>query len=104
MKSKAIRVPLESYLYLQSIMHLQRSGKPLSNKYIEKLTNMFKSHYPKGILLMSGDLGGAVGDPKNSYEEHRWTSWSIEDLKQMLDEKKLSYVDGETVEYFNISL
>ena len=29
--------------------------------------------------LKSGDLGGCNGVPENAWEEHRWTTWSIED-------------------------
>ena len=84
MKKKAIRLTLESYLYLQNEGHRQRSGKDYSDVTIEKLTKNYY-RYKNGITITSGWLGGA----KNG----RWTDWSVEDMKKMLDKKGLPYED-----------
>ena len=92
MKKKAIRLTLESYLYLQNEGHKQRSGNDYSEATIEKLTKNYY-RYKNGITIASGWLGGAIGNPENSYEEGRWTDWSVDDMKKMLDEKGLPYED-----------
>ena len=91
-KKKAIRLTLESYLYLQNEGHRQRIGSDYGDATIEKLTKNYYS-YKNGITIASGWLGGAIGNPENSYEEGRWTDWSVEDMKKMLDEKGLTYED-----------
>lgn len=103
MKKRTIRVTLESWLYLHEIMRNQRIGDHLSERTIERLTKEYNNHYKeKGHLLIDGDLGGAIGKPENSYEEHRWTNWSIEDMKEMLDKAGLPYTDGEDIDEMNI--
>lgn len=99
----SIRVPLESWIYLQDQQALQRGGRHLTENHLEHLKNEMRKPYNKnGRQLMDGDLGGAIGEPKNSYEEGRWTSWSIEKMKQMLDEQNLPYIDAEMVEVINL--
>ena len=98
MKKKSIRVPLESWLYLQNECKKQRCGGEISTRFIEMLTKEYNRYDKNGHVLVDGDLGGAIGNPENSYEEGRWTSWSIEQMKKMLDEKALPYQDGEEVD------
>ncbi len=49
-----------------------------------------------------GDLGGCKGDPENAWEEHRWTTWSVEDMKNILNEAGLLWKDGEEKEYISV--
>lgn len=104
MKKRAIRVPLESYLYLHNEMGKQRSGREMSEKYKQHLEKQFERYYAEvgGHLLTDGDLGGAIGKPENSYEEHRWTSWSVDDMKAMLDKQGLKYNDNEFVDQIDV--
>lgn len=105
MKRNAIRVPLESWIYLQDICKSQRCGDHLSEKTIERLTNEYNNHYKENWhLLLDGDLGGAIGNPINSYEEHRWTSWKVEEMKKMLDKANLPYKDNEPMETINCKI
>lgn len=102
MKAKTILVPLESYLYLQNKRHNERStsGQPLNE---ERLTRNFNRTACNGYgRLMDGDLGGCIGKPENGYEERRWTSWSCEDMKSILDEAGLQYKDAEDTDYINL--
>ena len=101
MKKKSIVIPLESRLYLEDQLHLQRGGKHTSPITIERLTFQAERDNNK-FILTSGDLGGAIGDPKNSYEEGRWTSWSVDEMKEMLDKAGLPYKDGDPVEEISI--
>lgn len=103
MKKRAMRVELEGWLYLQEQCSIQRSGRIQSDWYKEKLTKHYEQHDQKygGHLLMDYDLGGAIGKPKNSYEEGRWTSWSLDQMKKMLDEKGYKYIDVEDVDVIN---
>lgn len=103
MRKNTIRVPLDSLLYLKEVCRNQRIGDSLSEKSIERTTREYNRHWNEnGYELMDGSLGGAVGVPENSYEEGRWTSWSVEEMKRMLDEKGLSYVDGEPVDVISV--
>ncbi len=104
-KANTILLPLESYLYLQDKEYFERCGRHKSDKMIAKLTQNFNQFQHNGYKrLMDGDLGGCVGKPENSYEEGRWTSWSCEDMKRILDEAGLPYKDGEETEYIAVSL
>ena len=103
MKKRSIRVPLESRLYLEDQLHLQRGGHHTGENTIKRLTLESQKDYNKnGFLLMDGSLGGAVGDPKNSYEEGRWTSWSIDTMKKMLDQAKLPWYDNEDIDCIEV--
>ena len=91
-----IKVPLESLLYLQEVCRNQRCGDHLSERTIERITRDYENHYKDTWRTLEDDcLGGAYGDPKNSWEEGRWTDWSVEDMKALLDKKGLPYKDGE---------
>ena len=88
MKVKAIRVPLESYIYLQQENRIQRTGKELSEKVIERFKRSFETYNKDGALLLNGSLGGAN-------EEGKWTSWTVEDMKDMLNKQNLPYENCE---------
>lgn len=105
MKARTIRVPLESYMFLQEECRRQRCGNEHSQEFKERLIREFENHYSeKGKLIMDGSFGGAVGDPKNSYEEGRWTEWNVDDMKKILDEHSLPYEDGEEIDYINVAI
>ena len=99
-KSPTILVPLESFLFLQDKVSVERLGKHHSEKKIERLTNNFEEFSYEGYKqLMNGDLGGCNGKPEKAWEERRWTSWSTEDMKRILNEAGLPWKDGEEQEY-----
>lgn len=103
MRKRAIKMPLESRLYLEDQLHLQRGGHHTSEKTIAYITRLAERPYNKnGFVIMDGDLGGAIGNPLNSYEEGRWTSWTIEDMKRMLDEQGLPYFDEEPIDVIDV--
>lgn len=103
MKKRAMRVELEGWLYLQDQSSLQRGGRIHSESWRERMKKHYEWHDKKygGHMLMDGDLGGAIGKPENSYEEGRWTSWSLDQMKKMLDEKGYKYIDIEDVDVIN---
>lgn len=104
-KSPTLLVPFESWMFLQRKGYQERSGKPHSEKGIERLRRNFQEHSYQGYKqLMNGDLGGCNGDPENAWEEHRWTSWSVDDMKKILDEAGLPWKDGEEAEYISVSI
>ena len=95
MKVKTILVSKESYLYLQDRCKYERSGKYIPKSFKEKLKRNFDNLQYKGyIRIMDKDFGGA----KNG----KWTSWSIEEMAEMLDKKHLDYKLGEDMECLNI--
>lgn len=100
---KTILVPFESWYYLKNKMRNERLGSdvPTDKKWLERKFN-HTALYDGWGRLMDGDLGGAIGKPENSYEEGRWTSWSVEDMKRMLDEAGLPYKDTKDTEVIGI--
>jgi len=71
-------------------------------KMLERNFERFEKNGAKEI--MDYDLGGCRGPVKNGFEEGRWTSWSCEDMKRILDSKGLSYKDGSETEYIAVAL
>ncbi len=104
MKRNAIRVPLESWIYLSNESCRQRSGHEHSQKYIERLTRDYENRHKEfgGYEIWDGSCGGAIGKPENSYEEGRWTTWTIEQVKKMLDEQGLKYKDVDPVDVIDV--
>ena len=94
MKAKTILVPLESYIYLNNKRRSERSNsdKPLNEERLAVNFNRFARDGYKQI--MDGDFGGCIGT--------RWTSWSCEDMKRILDKAGLPYKDGDDVEYIQL--
>lgn len=102
MKAKSIKVNWESWFYLHQEEHKQRSetGKPISEKTVEKLKRNFYNFADKNGMktILSGDFGGCIGNPINGWEERRWTSWTLDEMKKMLDEKGLKWEESEDKE------
>ena len=103
MKKRTLIVPLESVLYLSEECRRQRVGDHLSDKAKIMIEKNFLKH-KDGYQVFDGSFGGAVGDPKNSYEEGRWTSWSIDTVKEMLDKQGLPYQDGEDIDTIDVNI
>lgn len=102
-KSSTILLPPDSFLFLQDKSFYERCGKHYSEKQMQRLTRNFEQFGHGGYKqLKSGDLGGCNGVPENAWEEHRWTTWSIEDMKNILNEAGFSWKDGEEVEYISV--
>ena len=101
-KDKAIKVTWDGYLYLSEEQHRQRceSGKPFSKRAIESLKRSFELN---GGIMYDGSRGGCIGSPINAWEERRWTSWSVEDMKRMLNEKGFKWEDAGERESIDIS-
>lgn len=99
-KSSTILVQLESYLFLQDKQNFERSGRHDSKEIAMRRTRNFEVFSYEGYKqIMDGDLGGCNGNPENAWEERRWTSWSVEDLKRILNEAGLPWKAGEEQEY-----
>lgn len=106
---KTIAVPFESWFFLQKEEHRQRSerGGQLTEK---RWKDMFYSTADKNAAsgsvkyIKSGDLGGCNGSPVHAWEEHRWTYWTLDDMKAMLDEAGLPYSEGEDIECCDVWL
>ena len=97
----SIFLPLDSYLYLHELCTAQRSGRTMSDNHRKWLETNFHRVCCKSNGMynaMDGYLGGAVGKPQNSYEDRRWTTWSVEDMKNILDAAGLSWAEGPTLE------
>ena len=78
-------------------------GKHKTESAIKRLKQSFENFSHNGLYrIYDGDLGGCNGKPENSWEEKRWTSWSCEDMKRILDSAGLPYKDGGEREVINI--
>jgi|GEM_PF-1828081 len=97
-------VPWESWWHLEDISYRQRSGKQHTDKQKERMKRQFENFaiYDGMKKLLDYDLGGAVGNPEKSYEEGRWTRWSCEDMKKILDEAGLSWKQGKLTEITSV--
>lgn len=107
--AKTIAVPFESWFFLKEEQHRQRSetGKRLDKKRWRTLFDgdAIRSCPMKGCKLLSdGDFGGCNGSPVHAWEEHRWTSWTLDDMKVMLDRAGLPWKDGECIECIDVTL
>lgn len=101
--SMTIWVPRESWMFLQARMQQERMGVELSVNARKRLNQSFTDFSHEGKKqLKDGDLGGCIGSLENAWEEGRWTSWSCEDMKKILDAAELPWEPGETIEYFEI--
>lgn len=98
-KTKMLELPFESYEYLQRIGWEQRTDKPYLESFTEKHRHNFDyvTRGRHGYYAHDGAFGGCNGEKRNAWEEGRWTSWSVEDMKRILDKAGLPYKDaGET--------
>ena len=97
-RSPTIWVGKESYMYLNRISREQRGCKQLSQEVENKMWNrqltkakIGKADKEKNLVRLDNDsMGGGDGTYSG-----KWWSWSISTIKEMLDEAKLPYSDGE---------
>ena len=89
--SMTIWVPRESWMFLQARMQQERMGVELSVNARKRLNQSFTDFSHEGKKQL-----------KDAWEEGRWTSWSCEDMKKILDAAELPWEPGETIEYFEI--
>ena len=101
-KQATIKLTFDSYYYLRNKQHEERSesGRALNKETIKR---QFDSNHPNGYFLATnGSFGGCKGSPVNAWEQGRWTSWKLEQLKEMLDNAGLPWEDGEEIETIEI--
>lgn len=103
-KAHTILVSWESWLYLEEKSYVERSGKKHTEYSLERMKREFKrfAYYDGMKQLKDGDFGGAIGKPENSWEERRWTSWTCEDMKRILDDAGLPWKQGEDTTYIAV--
>lgn len=106
---KSIAVPFESWFFLKKEEYRQRSehGRQLTEKRWKDV--FYSVADKKGVsgavkYIKSGDFGGCNGSPVHAWEEHRWTYWTLDEIKAMLDKAGLPYSEGEDIEYFDVPL
>ena len=98
-KTKVIKVPFESHEHLHRMQWQQRSDKPYLDSFTERHRRYFNIGADANGLksVHDGDFGGCNGRKENAWEEGRWTSWSVDEMKRILDKAVLPYKDsGET--------
>lgn len=88
----------EAYFFLEDESRKQRGCKPLGDEQKERIYRRYVRKTPDGRMIVNDDsLGGGDGTYNG-----KWWSWSVDDLKRMLDEKGFSYEDGETEKYIPV--
>lgn len=99
-----ILLPWESWLYLENKSFQERCGKCHTKLHVEKMKRNFDffAIYDGMKQIGDYDFGGATGNYEKSWEEHRWTRWSCEDMKRYLDEAGLPWKEGEQVERISV--
>lgn len=91
-----ILIDLQGVLYLQELQSKQRCGKSLTEKEKQRLERNFEQFADNGWkVYYDGDCGGALRNGK-------WTSWSCEEVKQILSEAGIKYKDGSKEEVINV--
>lgn len=103
-KKRAIRVPLDSLLYLHSRCRKERCGDELRERTINEIKKNFNRFKDGEDLyhLLDGDLGGCVGPIENAWEEGRWTSWSAKQMSEMLDQQHLDWKPADDEEVIEV--
>ena len=93
MKTNTILVDKDTYFFLNDESRRQRGCSPLDEKQKDKMwKRMYK--YKEKKLIDNDTLGGGDG----TYNGH-WWSWSLETIKDMLNEAGLEYENGPEIEY-----
>lgn len=100
-----IGLPKESWLYLRERQRVERCGtdrlKELRQKWEAEFTKKLENGFRR---VCDGDFGGCIGPIENGWEQGRWTSWTCENMKKMLDEQGLPWVQMDNTEEIAISL
>lgn len=102
----SILVSRESWWKLEDISYYQRCGEHHTEEHKERMKRGFEQFaiYDGMKKICDYDFGGAVGAPEKSWEEGRWTRWSCEDMKKILDEVGLPWKPGTPTEKMSIFL
>lgn len=83
-------------MFLRREQRKQRGCKPLTEKQEEGVwSRLIKINGKARLTDIS--LGGG-----NGTYEGKWWSWSVDDLKAMLDKAGFTYEDGPDVEYMMV--
>lgn len=96
--SPTIWVDRDAYFYLNRISREQRGCKPLSEELEYKIWQRL-TFYGKTdkYQLDNESMGGGDGTYNG-----RWWSWSVETLRNLLDDAGFKYEIGEDREYISI--
>lgn len=99
MKRETILIGREAHEYLADKQRKERGFNDLSQEVKDKRWRRMTmhTHYPDKRIVTNDSYGGGDG-MKNG----KWWSWSLTDIKKMLDEAGYSYEQGEEEEYFNV--
>lgn len=88
MKKPGIRIPLEGVLHFAKTQK-KLYGKEFTEKHKKMLTTNYNKNYQNGKVVAEGDYGewvdGIVGG--------KFRDWSLEEMKQLLDEANIKYED-----------
>lgn len=99
MKRETILIGREAHEYLADKQRKEHGYKELSQEAKDKMwrrITMYNRSHPDKRIVTDDSYGGGDGT-KNG----KWWSWSLADIKKMLDEAGYSYEQGEEEEYFN---
>ena len=98
--SKTLWVGKGAYFFLNGESRKQRGCKPLTedqkSKIWERIKNSYR--YKNGMVRIDDNsFGGGDGTYYG-----KWTSWSIDTISKMLDDKGYKYRNGKQIEYINV--
>ena len=82
-EEKTILLPYESWAYLKARSREERNGRKTSDALLKNMWSVLAKE--DGRIRLNGK---ALGGKENG----EITSWSVDDIKTMLDEKGLPYI------------
>ena len=96
-RTDEIFIGKEAFLYLKRLGRQQRGAKPLSEE-VENTAWDRAVKFNRGYPVHDGTFGGGIG----SHDFHTWNSWSVRQVKRILETANLPYIEGEAHEVFDI--
>lgn len=94
--SQTLLIGKEAWAFLKNECRKQRGLNPISDSIKDKMWSRRRKVNGKA-QIMDDSFGGGDGTYTG-----KWTSWSLEDMKGMLDKEGYEYEIGEPVKYINL--
>ncbi len=91
---KRIGVTRDGFILLEKMSRHQRGCKPLNDDQLERMWQK-RAKTPEGFAILDDEsMGGGDGTYYG-----KWTSWSCDDLKSILSDAGMTWIDLEPIEF-----
>ena len=95
--SNTIWIDKSAYMYLENESRRQRGCKPVRD--VDRMWKRVAMTWKNSDKARVSDLTFGGGD--GTYDGE-WTSWSVKEVKRMLNENGFTYEDGEPMQYVTL--